>query len=189
MRFKYKERRNPQGTESIFLPVIDRREPVVAPFTIAIDNKEKLPYTFEGYKADKKDDNRPLTVWRAWGHLATGDYSLEGFEGSITIERKTLADLYGTMGKGRDRFEREHERMAEFDYAAVVVEASWDEIRKGVSRSRLNPETVWRAALTWAMRYGVHWYAFGDRATAEEATLRILWRYWNNQQKKKEEKQ
>ena len=57
--------------------------------------------------------------------LPTGDYSIEGLEDQVTIERKSLADAFGTIGGQRKRFQRELERMTSFKYAAVVIEAGW----------------------------------------------------------------
>ena len=78
-------------------------------FNIVVDNREQLPYEFPG------------AVVQA---LPTGDYSIVGLTNRVTIERKSKADAYSSLGLGRARFRREFERLAEFDYAAVVVEDS-----------------------------------------------------------------
>lgn len=48
--------------------------------------------------------------------LDEGDYSYQGFEDKVFIERKSCADLYGTIFQGRERFERELDRVIEKDY-------------------------------------------------------------------------
>lgn len=79
--------------------------------------------------------------------LTTGDYSLKGLENQITIERKNLSDAFGTFGRGRARWERELERMAGYQFAAVVIEADWHTIvRRPPARSRLNPRRWWPAS-------------------------------------------
>ena len=63
--------------------------------TLLVDTREQRPLYFgEG-------------VPQRRATLPTGDYSVEGCEGLIAIERKSLGDLFGTVGQGRERFERE----------------------------------------------------------------------------------
>jgi ERCC4-type nuclease len=45
---------------------------------------------------------------------------VQGFADQIAVERKSLADLFGTLGQGRERFERELVRLSAHQYAAVV---------------------------------------------------------------------
>ncbi len=96
----------------------------IAPFTIIVDTREQLPYRFEDVRINRKKS----FVWAKTKTLSTGDYSIAGFENKICVERKSLVDLYGTLGTGRGRFEREFERMQEMDTALVVIEATWKEI-------------------------------------------------------------
>lgn len=120
-----------------------------------------------------------MAVKWQWGYLTTGDYSILGYEGRIAIERKSLEDLYGSLGQQRDRFEREHERMAKLEFAAVVIEASWKEIlTRPPERSRLNPKTIHRTALSWLVRHGIAWLTVEDRRLAEITTFRLLDRWW-----------
>ena len=53
---------------------------------VVIDTREQLPYEFED------------SITRT---LQTGDYSIFGYEDQITVERKTKADAYGTIGKAK----------------------------------------------------------------------------------------
>ena len=142
------------------------------------DTREQSPYSFSRILP------RPEVVV---GTLKTGDYSLQGHEDQITIERKSLADAYGTFGKGRARFERELERMSEFQFAVVMIEADWLAIlRNPPSRSRLKSKTIYRSVIAWEQRYGVHFWACTNRAFAEKTTYVMLERFWRD---KKEGKQ
>jgi hypothetical protein len=106
---------------------------IFTPFTVAFDTREQHPYEFTNLRADADKQNRPLVVrLQAYG-LPTGDYSIVGHHDRVAIERKSLADLYGTLGQGRDRFERELERLQAIasqpgGCAAVVIEASWEQM-------------------------------------------------------------
>ena len=81
------------------------------PLPILRDSREQAPFAFAGY---------PCTVETA--ALASGDYSLRGFAARIAVERKSLADLVGCLGRDRERFQRELARLRGYDSAAVVVE-------------------------------------------------------------------
>jgi len=139
---------------------------------IVIDTREQLPYDF------KNIDPPPATIRKA---LASGDYSLEGYENDIAIERKTKSDAYGTFGKGRARFERELERLSKYEFAAVVIESEWlDLIRNMPARSRLNPKTIFVSVIAWSQRFGVHFFTVPGRAFAEKLTFRLLERFYKD---------
>ncbi len=54
---------------------------------LVVDNREQVPYRFEA------EQYQPVSI--ETNNLTTGDYSLQGFESYIAIERKSLADLTG----------------------------------------------------------------------------------------------
>jgi hypothetical protein len=151
-----------------------------------MDRREKAPFTFCGIKPTGGKRGSVLSVNRQWATLRSGDYSIVGHEEKVSIERKSLDDLYSTLAGDRERFEREHERLAECEFAAVVIEAPWPVILGGSSRSRLNPSSIWHTALSWSVRYRVQWWALEDRRTAEIGTFRLLeawWHKWSKSQK------
>ena len=130
---------------------------------VVIDTREQLPYEFED------------SITRT---LQTGDYSIFGYEDQVTVERKTKADAYGTIGKGRTRFIKELERLSEIDYSAIVVEASLSNFVEPPRFSQLNPKSAINSLLAWSIRYGVHIYFADNRVMGNLLTVRILERYW-----------
>ncbi|HEY1192336.1 MAG TPA: hypothetical protein VGE74_32230, partial [Gemmata sp.] len=68
--------------------------PVRFPGTILIDTREQQPYTFAGFRADKRDGGGPLVVDTETVGLSSGDYSLAGYADRIAVERKSLNDLF-----------------------------------------------------------------------------------------------
>lgn len=146
---------------------------------VVCDTREQIPFTFEGLSCDQADGGGPLTVPTVRRALASGDYSLAGFEGRVAVERKNLADLYGTLGRGRDRFERELARLSAFEFAAVVVEASWPEICSDPPpHTQLAAKTVFRSIVAWSVRYTqIHWFPAGPRRLAEVTAFRLLERF------------
>lgn len=134
-------------------------------FTIVIDSREQQPYTF------------PCpTVQRA---LAAGDYSINGCESQIAVERKSLADFVRTVIHDSDRFRVGLEKLAGYTLACIVVEADLDDVLRGLKQSDLRmvtPAAVLGSALHIAMRYRVPVYWCGSRQAAcafTEAYLRM----------------
>jgi DNA excision repair protein ERCC-4 len=139
------------------------------------DTREQTPYSFSCITP-------PPMVEVAT--LRTGDYSLKGYEDQIAIERKNLADCYGTFGQGRARFQRELERAINFKFFAVVIEADFHTIvKRPPARSRLIPKTVISSIAAWSQRYGVHFWTVPDREFGERWTYRLLERFHRDRQK------
>ena len=63
--------------------------------------------------------------------LKTGDYTVEGMESLLTLERKNLADLVACTVTYRKRFLANCERLAKFRWRAILVEASFEDIKSG----------------------------------------------------------
>lgn len=143
-------------------------------FVIVIDSREQKPYKFPGI----------ATVIKG---LTTGDYSVLGLEESITIERKSKKDAYSTIGNGRDRFTRELERLATYDYAAIVVETTMQNFLVPPAYSSLHPHAAINSLLAWSVKYGIAVFFCDTRNLARGTVYRLLekfWRYHNGNDKK-----
>ena len=60
--------------------------------------------------------------------LDVGDYSIEGYENKISIERKSIVDIFGSLGKGHARFKRELERAESLEYFCILIEGSYTDV-------------------------------------------------------------
>lgn len=130
------------------------------PFTIVIDTREQTPLTFEG---------RCPTI-RAG--LETGDYSILGHENTFTIERKSLADLVGTIIYDRGRFKHELEHMRGFKFKRVLVTAPFEMVKYGhYKHSLANPKSVIASIASFEVRYDV---PFAFAKTPQEASERVI---------------
>lgn len=158
---------------------------MLSPFTILIDSREQLPYSFESVRADAKHDHAKVIVPVRGATLHQGDYAIEGLVDVAAVERKSLADLFNTLGQGRARFVRELERLSMLEVAAVVMEAEWSTILADPPPySQLVPKTVFRSVMAWMIRFPtVHWIAMPGRRLAEQATYRFLERVWLERQR------
>jgi ERCC4-type nuclease len=78
--------------------------------------------------------------------LLTGDYSIEGMEGLLALERKSLADLVDCTVNCRERFLACCSRLAKFRWKAILVEASYETLKSGWSvdeiQSGVHPNSV-----------------------------------------------
>jgi len=154
--------------------------PARSPFAVLVDTREQLPYTFVGLKADARQGGGPLAVATRRCTLPAGDYSIDGYARMVTVERKTLSDLIGTLTRGRRRFTDEMDRLREYDAAWIVVEAELSEMMDGHAlQSLVKPRTLWRSAMYWQIRYPrVHWWAVPGRGIAEAITYQLLRAWW-----------
>lgn len=134
-------------------------------FTIVVDTRERRPFFFRS--ALKRT-------------LKTGDYSISGLENRLCIEKKGKSDIYACIGRDRNRFKKELERMAEMDYAAIVIECSLMEFLMRPVFSRVNPKAAINSIISWTIRYGVHVFFASDRRHAKAITYRILEKFWKH---------
>ena len=133
-------------------------------YTVVTDRREQLPYGF------------PNSVP---GTLSAGDYSLLGHETEITIERKSLNDLFGTVGAGRARFERELAKLAGYKYAAIVIEGDLAGMFDcPPSHSQMTPQSVAASLIAWSIRFNVHVWFASSRAYGYAVTKHILDKFW-----------
>lgn len=174
---------------------------IVAPFTVLVDTAEQEPYTFIGLRSDSRQKSLPLcvrTVRACLGRhpLSRGDYSIEGHEQKIAVERKSMADAWSTVlgwqyphqresetpGR-RDRFKCELENLAAMDSACIVVEGSLGECLRrmpsfGVKSSSVNAKIFHRSIISLQQDYRVPWFFCDTRSLAEVTTYRFLERYY-----------
>jgi ERCC4-type nuclease len=140
------------------------------------DAREQIPYAFE--------HSRYAGVVVEEGSLPTGDYSLQGLENHVAVERKSLDDLIACLSQGRERFERELIRAQGLEAFLVVVEAHFVDLARGEYRSRMDGHAAAQSVLAFMARYRVPFFFAGSRAAAEYATFSFLKQYLQNAQKR-----
>jgi len=128
---------------------------------IIIDSREQRPYIFNGECCKKA--------------LPAGDYSLEGLETTIAIERKSLEDYIHTVIQGKRRFGVELKKLQEYAFAAVVIEASISDILAGDYRSEITPAALLGITCGLMHSYSpVHIVFAGDRPHARVLVEELL---------------
>lgn len=122
---------------------------------IVVDTREQLPYAF--------DPERVQVVRRT---LPAGDYSIEGFENRVAIERKTLDDLVSTVIHARERFGRELTELRAYDFACIVVEADFEDVLEHRYRGYARPLAIVGAVAAIVASRGIPVFFLGDRQNA-----------------------
>lgn len=139
----------------------------------------KLPATLKPENVTALIDTReqqlldlsPLRTEQAT--LPTGDYSLKGLEHVIAIERKSLDDLLGVVGRDRPRFDREVQRLLAYPVRVLLIESTWPQIELGQWRSKLKPEAVIGSLMGWQAA-GLSIHMVGDHERAGRHAARLL---------------
>ena len=104
---------------------------------LIIDTREKQPWCFDG------DDAFADVIYQK---LDGGDYSIQGMEHIITIERKaTVDELFNNFTKDKKRIIAEFERLKDHPFKFLVVEETCDDImnphRYYVNKKKINKQS------------------------------------------------
>jgi DNA excision repair protein ERCC-4 len=130
---------------------------------VVVDTREQLPFTFDP------------AFFRVVRHaLPAGDYSLEGHEDRVAIERKSLDDYVGSVIAGRERFGRELDKLAGLEFGCVVVEGSLDDVLARRYRSGAHPNAVFGATTSIIVDRRVPVYFCSDRQIARRFVEGVL---------------
>lgn len=102
---------------------------IAPPFTVIKDTREQ-----EGYFFNKFDSCAGMIDHK----LDTGDYTLQGFEDKICVERKgCVEELAVNLGQKKYAFMDEIERMKTFDHKFLVLEFSLEDLLKFPDETRI----------------------------------------------------
>jgi len=117
--------------------------------------------------------------------LDVGDYTVEGMESILMIERKTLGDLWGTLGpqKNYQRFLREMDRAKDHRIKFLIIEATLADVDRGYSYSQVPVNNIHAKLLSLQVKHNLHVIFAGrqDRARAYVRRLMAkIFRYYND---------
>jgi ERCC4-type nuclease len=128
--------------------------------TVLVDSREQQPLEIVAY---------PVEVVG----LPCGDYGIKGFSDwnnpAFAVERKSLNDLIGSLTTGRDRFMREVEKLREFRFRCLLIEAVRGEVEMGQYRSAATPASILGSLAALQVRAGLHviWAGSPEGAACE----------------------
>lgn len=140
-------------------------------FTFIVDTREQNPFWKNDVVTKKLD---------------FGDYSIEGYETDFAIERKSMADLVGTLTSGHARFKRELQRAQIASFFAIVVEGSYEDLLaqrwSGSAYTKVKGFQIASIVDTLRVKYGIHIYFCKDRRGAKTLTRNLAKSFWKIKQ-------
>ena len=132
--------------------------------TFTVDTREPWPHPWAAHFS--------AAVQLEKGTLETGDFALAALPDGVVIERKTVSDLLGCIGKGRERFERELQRGRHCGRLVVIVEGALVEVLR--ETRAIHPNAIIGTLAAWQRRYAPFCFAGAVKTAAQmaEALLR-----------------
>lgn len=129
------------------------------------DDREKYPWEFSPRRYS-------VTVQR----LDTGDYTIEGLEQKVAIEKKGdwSEFLYNISSVDRKRFLRTLSRLAEYPYPIIVIEDCIRNLPKALAKipgTRLTIDSVYYWLTRIQIEYGIKVLLIGTRADHQRRFL------------------
>lgn len=150
-------------------------------YTVIKDTREKEGWDF----TDEK--NGVLMISKK---LDTGDYTIQGYEGNLCIERKASAsEVANNVGREKVRFNNEIDRMRDFAHAFIVCEFTFDQMYKypeGSSLSaykkkqvKIRGPFILKAFTEYQMDHNIQIIYAGNAENAKIVTQSIFKRFLN----------
>ncbi len=109
--------------------------------------------------------------------LKTGDYSIQGLEDEICVERKTMEDLVSTLTANRKTFIKECQRMEALRRKVIVIESTLARLKSRYLHSDAHPNSIFGTLVAIQERFDVHIMFAATRELAEEYTVSTLVKY------------
>lgn len=143
-------------------------------FTIIIDTREQKPWEFPYHvTANKK--------------LDTGDYSIEGLENIICIERKnSISEIANNIRE--TRFKDLLERMKSYKHAFILIESDFEDLmhypigsdipKEKWKYIKITPNFILKFLLEISIKYNVHVIFCGNAKWASKTALSIMKRIY-----------
>jgi len=141
---------------------------------VIIDTREQLPWPWPEENVLRQT-------------LKYGDYSLEGLESLVRIERKSTQDFVGSLSpkklknagpdarSRRERFKDELQWLGENVHRSfLIIEGDLKDISSGLYPSMMHPAAVIGALVSWSLRFNVHAIFASNHAQAWGYANRIL---------------
>lgn len=121
------------------------------------DSREQSPLDFSGQEGiDKVEDIG----------LPFGDYTamIDGHQVPVCFERKSIADLWGTMTSGYERFRREIQKAKDVGHKLILItEGTYSDVARGFDRSEFSGESMLKKLHTLYVKYDLEWFPCDSR--------------------------
>lgn len=97
--------------------------------------------------------------WNIWKFEDGKEYTVP-----IAFERKNLADCFGTMTSGYERFRKEIEKAKKNNFSLILlIEGSIRDVAKGYEYSQFSGDSMLKKLAMLRVRYDLEYHFFNDR--------------------------
>jgi ERCC4-type nuclease len=124
---------------------------------ILCDSREQAPLDFSTYQEVDKVEVVGLPF---------GDYTavLDGSPVPVCFERKSIADLWGTMTSGYERFRKEMLKAKECGHKLILItEGTYSDVANGFDRSKFSGDSMLKKLHTLYVKYDLEWFPCDSR--------------------------
>lgn len=146
-------------------------------FTVIVDTREQTPWALKHYATASKK-------------LDTGDYSIEGYEDIVCIERKhNISEFVTNMNE--KRFVDVLNRMTKYKYSYIIMEFNFDDIlnfpigsdipKKMWDKLKVSPAYIIKYIADIQTKYNIHVLFCGSPTGAEKMALSLMRRVIENE--------
>ncbi len=133
-------------------------------YTIIVDTREQQPWNFKHHSIASKK-------------LDAGDYSLEGFENILAIERKkSVCEIANNVVESR--FKDALERLGQLKYSFILLEFDLENVlnypigstlpKRLWDKTKITPTFLLRNILDWELKYNIKIFFCGSSSNAEQ---------------------
>lgn len=151
-------------------------------YTVIIDTREQKPWEFSDFST---------TVAK----LDTGDYSIEGLEDLLCIERKrSISEIANNITE--KRFKDVLSRMSKYRFPFILLEFDLNDVfdfpigsdipKKLWNKIRIKPQFILKNLIEMALVYNIHVIYCGNKNNAEEYAVAIMNKVYQKYGKEKE---
>ncbi len=90
--------------------------------TVLVDTREQTPFPLVQFHPNWIGGEQRVA-------LDAGDYSVEGMQDLLSLERKSLSDAISSTMAGRARFIRSCAKLADYRWKAILIEATYEDMK------------------------------------------------------------
>ena len=103
--------------------------------------------------------------------LDVGDYAINDLEEVVAIERKTIGDLWNTLGRNDNykRFLKEWDRAKNYKLKFLIIEGSLKDIDSGYRYSQVPVNNIHAKLISLQVKHNVH-VVFAGRPEEEQSS-------------------
>jgi ERCC4-type nuclease len=114
--------------------------------------------------------------------LKNGDYSILGFDHLFCIERKQISDLFPYCSTEREKTVKKMQRFRQMvdlgGWVGLCIENKESEVYQHQVFTKVHPEVVRGAIISFAIRYHINVYFAGNRDNASRWIMDHACRFW-----------